>query len=36
MKLMSNAKKEMESNTPEKSLESLELAYYYLTKIEKN
>lgn len=36
MKLMSNAKKEMESNTPEKSLESLELAYYYLNKIEKN
>lgn len=32
-KLMSNAKKDMEANYPDKAKENLELANYYLTKI---
>lgn len=32
-KLMSNAKKDMEANNPDKAKENLELANYYLTKI---
>jgi hypothetical protein len=33
-KLMSNAKKDMESNCEEKAIENLNLAKFYLTKIE--
>ncbi len=32
-KLMSNSKKDMEANNPDKAKENLELANYYLTKI---
>ncbi len=33
-KLMSNAKKDIETNTEEKAIENLNLAKYYLTRIE--
>lgn len=32
-KLMSNSKKDMEANNPDKAKENLDLANYYLTKI---
>ena len=35
LKLLSNAKKEMESNNQDKSLETLELVMFYLNNMEK-